>query len=59
MQHIRSPRSGTMHQFTVHTKGGAIGAGEQIMLIVPQADTLIVEIKVAPRDIDQVGLEQD
>jgi HlyD family secretion protein len=56
---IRAPQSGTVHQLAVHTKGGVIGAGEQIMLIVPEADTLIVEIKVAPRDIDQVRLEQD
>src|SRR5262249_7748186 len=31
---------------------------EPIMLIVPQADTLQVEAKVAPQDIDQLRIEQ-
>jgi HlyD family secretion protein len=31
-----------------------ISAGETIMLIVPQADQLVVEARVAPVDIDQI-----
>ncbi len=33
-----------------------IGNGETIMSIVPHGDELIVEAKVAPQDIDQIGL---
>jgi HlyD family secretion protein len=51
---IRAPQSGRVHQLTVHTVGGVISPGEQIMLIVPDADALAVEVKIAPRDIDQV-----
>jgi HlyD family secretion protein len=51
---IRSPGNGTVLQLTVHTVGGVIGAGETIMLIVPQADQLVVEARVAPVDIDQI-----
>lgn len=51
---IRAPQSGIVHQSTVHTVGGVINAGEPIMLIVPDADKLTVEAKVAPQDIDQV-----
>jgi len=52
---IRAPQDGTVHQSTVHTIGGVIPAnGEAIMLIVPAADNLIVEAKVAPQDIDQL-----
>ncbi len=51
---IRSPESGTVHQLTVHTVGGVIGAGETIMLIVPRQDQLVVEARVAPVDIDQI-----
>jgi HlyD family secretion protein len=51
---IRSPGNGTVLQLTVHTVGGVIGAGETIMLIVPQADQLIVEARIAPVDIDQI-----
>lgn len=56
---IRAPIDGVVHQSTVFTVGGVIGAGaEPIMLIVPEADKLTVEAKVAPQDIDQVRLGQ-
>jgi HlyD family secretion protein len=55
---IRAPQAGIVHQLTVHTKNGVIGAGEQIMLIVPETDRLIIETRVAPQDIDQLRLEQ-
>lgn len=55
---IRSPQDGFVHELSVHTVGGVIAPGEQIMLIVPAADNLIVEAKVAPHDIEQVHLEQ-
>ncbi|MBN8955405.1 MAG: HlyD family type I secretion periplasmic adaptor subunit [Rhizobiales bacterium] len=53
---IRSPLAGFVHQLMVHTIGGVIGKGETIMQIVPRNDTLIVEAKIAPNDIDQIKL---
>ena len=35
-----------------------ITAGDPVMLIVPEADSLLVEAKVEPRDIDQVQIGQ-
>jgi HlyD family secretion protein len=55
---IRAPQSGRVHELSVHTVGGVIAPGEQIMLIVPDADALAVEVKIAPRDITQVYLGQ-
>jgi HlyD family secretion protein len=55
---IRAPQNGRVHQLSVHTVGGVISPGEQIMLIVPDADALAVEVKIAPRDIDQVYVGQ-
>lgn len=55
---IRAPARGTVHQSTIHTVGGVIGAGEPIMLIVPDTDTLTVEVKAAPQDIDQLLIGQ-
>lgn len=55
---IRAPQSGRVHGLAVHTVGGVISPGEQIMLIVPDADALAVEVKIAPRDIDQVFFGQ-
>jgi membrane fusion protein, type I secretion system len=53
---LRAPQAGVVHQLSVHTVGGVIGNGETIMQIVPRADELVVEAKVAPQDIDQVAL---
>ena len=55
---IRAPQDGIVQQLTVHTVGGVVAAGETIMLIVPDADTLMVEVKIAPQDIDQLYLGQ-
>jgi HlyD family secretion protein len=55
---IRAPQDGTVFQLSVHTVGGVIGPGEAIMLIVPDADSLTVEAKVNPQDIEQVQLHQ-
>ncbi|MEE4238800.1 MAG: HlyD family type I secretion periplasmic adaptor subunit [Anderseniella sp.] len=56
---IRSPRDGYVHQLAVHTIGGVIGAGDPVMIIVPEEDPLIVEVKVRPQDIDQVHAGQE
>jgi hypothetical protein len=35
-----------------------IQAGEVLMLVVPDADELIIEAKVAPQDVDQIHIGQ-
>jgi HlyD family secretion protein len=55
---IRSPQDGFVHQLSVHTIGGVVSPSEQLMLIVPGADDLFVELKIPPQNIDQVALEQ-
>jgi HlyD family secretion protein len=52
---LRSPQTGFVHQLSVHTVGDVINNGEVIMQIVPRADELVVEGKVAPNDIDQIA----
>lgn len=51
---IKAPQDGLVLQLTVHTVGGVIQAGEQLMLIVPETDALDVEAKIQPQDIDQI-----
>lgn len=51
---IRAPQDGIVHELSVHTVGGVVGAGEQMMLIVPTSDALSVDAKIAPQDIDQI-----
>jgi HlyD family secretion protein len=55
---IRAPQDGVVHQSTAHTVGGVVSPGEPIMLIVPEADSLIAEVRIAPEQIDQVRLGQ-
>jgi HlyD family secretion protein len=56
---IRAPQDGFVHQSIVHTIGGVINAGEPLMLVVPEADELSIEVKVSPQDIDQLRLGLD
>ena len=55
---LRAPQDGTVHQMTVHTVGGLVVPAEPAMLIVPDADNLMVEVKVHPQDIDSVRAGQ-
>jgi HlyD family secretion protein len=51
---IRAPQDGFVHELSVHTAGEVISPGDPIMLIVPDHDALMVEAKVAPRNIDEL-----
>jgi HlyD family secretion protein len=53
-----APQDGKVFQRSVHTVGGVLQAGEAAMLVVPESDSLIVEAKVPPHDIDQIHLGQ-
>ncbi|WP_350333179.1 HlyD family type I secretion periplasmic adaptor subunit [Coralliovum pocilloporae] len=55
---IRAPRSGFVHNLSIHTIGGVIGPAETVMVIVPREDLLVVEAQVQPVDIDQLTAEQ-
>ena len=55
---IRAPQDGIVFQSTANTVGGVVTAGDPVMLIVPESDNLLVEVKVEPKDIDQVQFEQ-
>ncbi len=56
---LTSPVDGVVHQLTVHTVGGVINPAEQLMLVVPADDRLVIEAKIAPHDIDQARMHED
>lgn len=56
---IRAPQDGIVHELAVHTIGGVIGPGETVMQIVPSNDSLVVEARIMPADIDQLHPGQD
>jgi HlyD family secretion protein len=55
---IRSPSAGFVHQLNVHTVGGVISPAEPVMYIVPVNDSLDLEARVLPNEIDQVAVGQ-
>lgn len=56
---IRSPQDGIVHELAVHTIGGVIAPAETVMQIVPINDSLVVEARIMPADIDQLHPGQD
>jgi len=55
---VRSPMKGVVQKLYVHTVGGVIRPGEDIMEIVPSDETLLVEVKIKPKDIAFIYLGQ-
>lgn len=53
---IRAPQDGRVYGLRFFTVGGVIGPGEPIMGIVPQDDTLVVQARIDPADIDVVEI---
>jgi HlyD family secretion protein len=51
---IRAPQSGIIQESSVHTIGGVVGAGEVLMMIVPDTDDLVVDALIPPSRIDDV-----
>lgn len=48
---IRSPMDGTVKQLFANTVGGVVQPGKDIIEIVPSGDSLVLEVKIQPRDI--------
>lgn len=51
---IRAPIGGRVVELQVHTPGGVIEPGMQIMTLVPQNENLVIEARLNPNDIDIV-----
>lgn len=51
---IRAPVGGRVHDLRFKTEGGVVQGGQPILDIVPAEDSLIVEARIAPNDIDIV-----
>jgi len=55
---VRSPVAGTIKQLFVNTRGGVIKPGMDIVEIVPNEDSLVIEAKMKPSDIAFLHLGQ-
>lgn len=52
---IVAPQKGIVYQLAVHTVGGVIAPGDAVMLIVPEGDNLALDVKIQPKDVDQIA----
>jgi adhesin transport system membrane fusion protein len=48
---VKSPMKGIVQRLFVHTVGGVIKPGQDIMEIVPSDETLLVKVRIKPKDI--------
>jgi len=55
---IRAPQDGVVQQSIAYTIGGVVKPGETIMQVVPDNDSLAVEARIAPSDIDKLWVGQ-
>ena len=58
---IRSPIEGIVVGLQVHSRDGVVSPGQTLMEIVPVTDTLVVDARIRPEDIEDVraGLDAD
>lgn len=52
---IVAPIAGVVLDLAVHTIGGVVSSGQDLLDLVPESDKLIVEARLAPHDIDKVS----
>lgn len=55
---LHSPVDGIIKQINMNTKGGVIKSGMDLIEIVPQSDSLLVEAKIDPKDIAFINPKQ-
>lgn len=55
---VRAPVRGIVKGLKVHTVGGVIPAGGQVLDIVPVDEEMVVEAKINPRDVGHIHLGQ-
>lgn len=55
---IRTPQAGIVHNMQISTLDGVVKSGEILMSLLPDQDTLVVEARLLPTDIDQVFVGQ-
>lgn len=55
---VRAPDAGVVDGLAFATVGSAVPAGQELLRIIPQTDAMVVQVKIAPGDVDQVRVGQ-
>lgn len=56
---LTSPAAGVVMAFSKNTLGSVIRPGETVLEIVPEGETLVVDAKISPMDIDRIRIGQE
>lgn len=51
---IKAPVRGTVIKMFYHTPGGVIGAGKDVLELLPLDEGLVIEARIRPQDIDSI-----
>ena len=58
-QTLRAPVDGVVQQLAIHTQGGVVTPAQELMVIVPGADGIVIEAMIQNKDIGFVVEGQD
>ena len=56
---IRAPVTGEVIDLQLNAVGAVVGSGETLMELLPESDSLFIEARVSPMDIDRVRIGQN
>jgi len=56
---VRAPLAGRINRVLVTTEGGTVGPGQPLVEIVPDEESLLIEVMVMPQDIAFVRMGQE
>ena len=56
---ITAPVSGEVVKVVPNTQGAVVLPGEELMMIVPDNDRLLIHVQLSPMDIDRLSIGQD
>jgi HlyD family type I secretion membrane fusion protein len=51
---VASPVDGTVMNLQIHSKGGVVSPGQAMMEVIPDKDSIIVEVQISPTDVGTV-----
>jgi adhesin transport system membrane fusion protein len=56
---VRAPIDGVVHELAVNTPGAVVEPGDRLVTLIPIGVSLLVEARIAPKDIGHVAVGQE
>ena len=55
---VRAPVAGTVVKVKPNTRGAVVLPGDDLLTLVPEADSLVIDVQLSPMDIDRLNVGQ-